>query len=59
MFSEVLNTISWNDTTKRIYDKTSNDVIKALNKKRLEVEDFMALISPAAEPYLEQMAQRS
>lgn len=59
MFSEVLNTISWNDTTKRIYDKTSNDVIKALNKKRLEVEDFMALISPAAEPYLEQMAQKS
>ena len=59
MFSEVLNTISWNETTKRIYDKTSNDVIKALNKKRLEIEDFMALISPAAEPYLEQMAQRS
>ncbi len=41
--------------------KTAADVERALDKSReeLTVDDFMALISPAAEPYLEQMAQLS
>lgn len=59
MFSEELAKISWDDTTKFIYSRTEADVKRALSKEHLNVEDFMALISPAAEPYLEQMASLS
>lgn len=59
MFSDYIANISWADTTSAIYSKTSQDVERALAKDRLTVDDFMALISPAAEPYLEQMAQLS
>ena len=38
---------------------TGEQVLKALGKDRLTPEDFLVLLSPAAEPYLEQMAQRS
>ncbi|MBR3880520.1 MAG: 2-iminoacetate synthase ThiH [Mailhella sp.] len=38
---------------------TAEQVLAALRKDTLRPEDFMALLSPAAEPYLEQMAQRS
>jgi len=56
MFSEYLKGISWQQTTEKIMSSTDNDVRRALGKDVLGVEDFMALISPAAEPYLEQMA---
>jgi 2-iminoacetate synthase len=59
MFSEELEKISWEETTKSIYAKTDADVRTALSKSRLNVDDFMALISPAAAPYLETMAQLS
>lgn len=59
MFSEFLDTISWDETTQRIYDMREADVVRALNKSHLDVEDFMALVSPAATPFLEQMAQKS
>ena len=59
MFSEVLDQISWDDTTARILAKTDADVRRALSKEHCDVEDFMALISPAAEPYLETMARLS
>lgn len=58
-FSDYLSIISWEDTTKKIFSKTDNDVRRALAKERCDVEDFMALISPAAEPYLEHMAALS
>ena len=58
-FSDYLSNISWEDTTKKIFSKTDNDVRRALAKERCDVDDFMALISPAAEPYLEQMAALS
>ncbi len=60
MFSQELGKISWEETTKSIYAKTDSDVCRALAKEdRLTVDDFMALVSPAAEPYLETMAQLS
>ena len=59
MFSEELAKISWQGTTERIASKTDADVRIALSKERLTVDDFMALISPAAVPYLEQMARKS
>ena len=49
MFSDELEKISWEETTKAIYSKTEADVIRALGKSHCDVDDFMALISPAAE----------
>lgn len=46
-------------TTSAIASKTEMDVRRALSKSHLDVDDFMALISPAAEPFLETMAQLS
>ena len=59
MFSEVLDKISWEETTARIQSKTDADVRRALQKEHCDVEDFMAMISPAAEPYIETMARLS
>ena len=40
-------------------DYIGADVKRALMKDHLEIEDFAALLSPAAEPYIEQMAQKA
>jgi 2-iminoacetate synthase len=42
-----------------IQSKTKHDVEQALGRERCDWEDFKALISPAAAPYLEHMAQKS
>jgi 2-iminoacetate synthase len=42
-----------------IYSKTAGDVERALAAPRRSLEDLKALLSPAALPYLEQMAQLS
>lgn len=59
MFSEVLKNIEWEVVAEKIKRKTDEDVRKALSKRYCDVEDFMALISEAALPYLEKMAQLS
>ncbi len=59
MFSEVLEKYDWEETLREIESKTEADVRRALAKEHLSVEDFMALISPAAEPFIELMARRS
>lgn len=59
MFSEELKKYDWDETTRFIQSRTGAHVEAALRKEHLSVEDFMALISPAAVPYLEQMAQLS
>lgn len=38
---------------------TKDDVLEALNKEVLSVEDFAALLSPAASEYLEEMARKA
>ena len=38
---------------------TPADVLRALRHDTCSVEDFKALLSPAAEPFLEQMAERA
>jgi len=58
-FKSVFDTYNWDDVKRSIYNKTSQDVERALLKQQCNIEDFKALISPAAIPYLEQMAQRS
>lgn len=59
MFSEELQKIDWDETTAKIAAKTVADVERAMSKEVLDVNDFMALISPAAAPYIEAMARRS
>ena len=59
MFSDELLKIDWDATTAAIAAMTDMDVRRALAKPRCDVRDFMALISPAAEPYLEQLARLS
>lgn len=59
-FKEVFDSYSWQEVKDSIYAKTSKDVENALHKKeKRNLEDFKALISPAAVPYLEEMAQLS
>ena len=38
---------------------TAEDVRRALNSESCSIENFKALLSPAAEPFLEEMAQRA
>lgn len=59
MFSDEIKRYDWDDTTRAINSKTARDVEIALSKEHLNIDDFMALISPAAEPYIENMAQLS
>ncbi|MCX4028577.1 2-iminoacetate synthase ThiH [Endozoicomonas sp. SM1973] len=58
-FNERLQQINWDDSRLAIMSKTTVDVERALSRQRLSLDDFQALISPAAEPFLEQLAQRS
>ncbi|MEJ5964203.1 2-iminoacetate synthase ThiH [Pedobacter immunditicola] len=58
-FTTIFNSFDWEQTKESIYAKTSVDVEKALHTRHRTLEDFKALISPAAAPYLEQMAQLS
>ena len=60
MFTELFNTYNWDEVKSSIYAKTKADVEHALNKRdKRDLEDFKALISPTAAPYLEHMAQLS
>ncbi|MBS1645756.1 MAG: 2-iminoacetate synthase ThiH [Bacteroidetes bacterium] len=58
-FKEIFNSHTWSEVQQSISSKTVKDVEHALQKEKRDIEDFKALISPAAEAYLEQMAQLS
>ena len=58
-FTDTFNTYNWDDTLQSIFSKTESDVLRALGNSKRDLEDFKALISPAAKPYLEDMAQLS
>ncbi|PIB35214.1 thiamine biosynthesis protein ThiH [Reichenbachiella sp. 5M10] len=58
-FKEVFDRYSWDEVKASIYNKTASDVIHALTKRERNLEDFKALISPAAMPFLEDMAKMS
>ncbi|KTA84115.1 2-iminoacetate synthase ThiH [Aeromonas salmonicida] len=48
--------LAWDDIGMQIRAKTTRDVKLALTNPRRSLQDFMALISPAAEAFLPQMA---
>ncbi len=63
-FAEIIDRWSWVETENRFNTFTTSDVQVVLSKakrnsRQLSPEDFMVLISPAAEPYLEDMAALS
>ena len=51
MFSDIIRKIDWDETTQSIMSKTDADVRRALAKSHCDVDDFMAMISPAASKY--------
>lgn len=58
-FSAFLENADWSVMTKCHTSKQEEDVRQALAKDHLTEEDFAALISPAAEPYLLEMVTKS
>lgn len=58
-FTDRWRQLEWDDIRLRINGKTAADVERALNASRLDREDMMALLSPAAADYLEPLAQRA
>lgn len=58
-FKHTLSEYSWDEVLQSIFSKTEADVRSALQSRKRDLEDFKALISPAAKPFLEQMAQQS
>ncbi|MES2813028.1 MAG: 2-iminoacetate synthase ThiH [Bacteroidota bacterium] len=58
-FASVFDQYSWDSIQNRIYQTTSKEVELVLSKTKKNLDDFLTLISPAAQPYLEKMAQES
>jgi len=58
-FKELFEQYNWDEVKSAIYSKTASDVEQALTTSKRSIHDFMALVSPAAAPYLEPMAQLS
>ncbi|WP_029034752.1 2-iminoacetate synthase ThiH [Salinimicrobium terrae] len=58
-FKDTLSEYSWDEVLQSIFSKTEADVRSALQYRKRDLEDFKALISPAAKPFLEEMAQQS
>ncbi|MEL7003416.1 MAG: 2-iminoacetate synthase ThiH [Bacteroidota bacterium] len=58
-FKHLFDTYDWDRTLDSIYNKCEKDVESALYSSKRDLEDFKALISPAATPYLEEMASLS
>lgn len=59
MFREYFDSIDLEQIKCEISAKNSSDVEIALTKSTLTIEDFAALLSPAAIPFLEKIAQRA
>ena len=58
-FKSVFEQYDWDTIQSKIYQTSVQEVEQALAKNKRNLDDFLALISPVAQPYLEQMAQIS
>ncbi|MDG4950863.1 2-iminoacetate synthase ThiH [Weeksellaceae bacterium KMM 9724] len=58
-FRKTFELYNWDDIQTEIYQVTEQDVERVLAKDKIDLEDFKILISPAAKPFLEEMAKRS
>ncbi|PLX99261.1 MAG: 2-iminoacetate synthase ThiH [Desulfuromonas sp.] len=58
-FLDTLNQYNPEQVLAQIEAKTGSDVERALTQERLSLDDLQALLSPAAEAYIEPMAQKA
>ena len=63
-FSDVLSRMEWSDVAGRIAAVSDADVVRVLakaraNRRQLDADDFIVLVSEAAGFHLEEMAQLS
>ncbi|MBW3518590.1 2-iminoacetate synthase ThiH [Flavobacterium sp. NKUCC04_CG] len=58
-FTTILKQFDWDDVQHKIYSSTPEQVQHSLNKSKKSIDDFLVLLSPAAQPFLEQLAQIS
>lgn len=58
-FRKTFELYNWDDIQTEIYKVSELDVERVLAKDKIDLEDFKVLISPAAKPFLEEMAKRS
>jgi 2-iminoacetate synthase len=58
-FINLIARYDYNRVKEQIYSKTETDVQRALTKDVCTLDDFMAILSPAADGFLENMAQLS
>ena len=56
---EILNKVIAEINSYRADDYTASDVLRAIESDSCSPEDFKALLSPAAEPFLEQIARKA
>jgi len=56
-FKKTFLQYDWDWIKDKIYTTTEQQVESVLNKRKRTIEDFLVLLSPAAAPYLEKMAQ--
>ena len=58
-FYDVIRHYRWEEIAKEIGNRTPADVERALAARNAGLDDLMSLISPAAEPFLEEIAQQA
>jgi len=58
-FSEVIENYNWNEIEEKINAVTASEVASVLRSDRLTEKDFLVLLSPVAENFLEDFAQIS
>lgn len=58
-FYDVIHSHRWGEIQQEIGRRTVQDVERALDAHTPGLDDLMSLLSPAAEPFLEEMAQRA
>ncbi|SIS49434.1 tyrosine lyase ThiH [Zobellia uliginosa] len=58
-FKDTFEQYDWDTLEREIYAVTEAEVAAVLKKESISLDDFKTLISPAAKPFLEKMAQRS
>ncbi len=58
-FKNTFDQYDWDLLEKEIYAITPEEVRATLDKEKIDLDDFKTLISPAAKPFIEEMAQRS
>lgn len=61
LFSDIIAQYNWKDLGEEVYGKNTQDVVRALNSSHPSMDDFKALVSPAAAKaeFLEEMARQS